>query len=71
MTPVQIRSYSTPQAAYIAKGMLETNGIEAFVRENASESVFPAPDAGISGTSLYVNEKDAEKASALLREHED
>lgn len=71
MNPRILRTYGTPQAAYIAQGMLEANGIKAYVSENASESVFPAPDGGISSTALYVDSPDYDRAMDLLREHGD
>lgn len=66
-----IREYGSEAEAYIAKGMLVSSGINAEVSANASASVFPAPDAGISAYSLYVPEKDFDQAVRLLESHED
>ena len=68
---VLLQEYDTPQEAYIVKGMLEANGIEAYVSEDVASSVFPAPDAGTGSTSLYVEEKDLDEAVRLLKAHGD
>lgn len=59
-------TYSTPEEAYIVKGMLESNGIPALVR-NENNLYVPVFD----GVSVVVFEKDLEKARKLLDEHGD
>lgn len=61
-----LSQYDTLQEAHIVKGMLDANGIDSFVSENALSSVFPAPDAGTGITSLYVGDADYERAYRLV-----
>ena len=68
---VKIREYGETSEAWISKGLLENYGIRAEVVSNASSSVFPAPDAGIDVSSLYVDEADRDRALELLAEHGD
>ena len=69
MTP--IRRFDTADAAYIAKGLLDSYGIQAEVVSNAASSIFPAPTAGIGVSTLYVPEADAARATSLLASHGD
>lgn len=62
-----LREYSAEAPAYIDKGMLNANGVNSVIVENAVSSVFPAPDAGIGTVKLYVAASDYEKAKALLK----
>ncbi len=66
-----IRTYDTPDGAYIAKGMLDSNGIHAEVISNAASSLFPAPYAGIGRSALYVPDDEAERAEQILIAHEE
>lgn len=67
----QIRVYDTPERAYIVKGYLANNDIQAEVRSNASSMLFPAPDAGIGASVLYVPAGCFARAEALLNERGD
>lgn len=66
-----LQEYDTPQEAYIVKGMLEANGIEAFVSESGMSSVFPAPDSGTGTTAVYVADGSLDKARNLLQQRGD
>lgn len=66
-----LQEYDTPQEAYIVKGMLESNGIEAYVSVSGMSSVFPAPDSGTGTTAVYVSDGSIEKAREILRRHGD
>ena len=66
-----IRQYGLLQEAYIAKGMLDANGIHSAVSENALNSIYPTPDTGTSSINLYVDSGDFDKADKLLTEHGD
>ena len=59
---VTVATYSSPEEAYIVKGMLESNGVPAIVvnDDNLYVPVF-------NGVRVQVNASDAEKAEALLR----
>lgn len=66
-----LQEYDTPQEAYIVKGMLEANGIKAYISESVASSLFPAPDSGTGTTAVYVDEDSLDKALELLKEHGD
>lgn len=66
-----LAQYSTLDEAIIVKGMLATHGIKAEIITNAMSSVFPAPGAGTTSVSLYVDAADEKAALDLLREHSD
>lgn len=66
-----LRRYDTPEEAIIVKGMLRNNGINAYVNTNTASTIFPAPDAGISSSELYVDYNDVDKANQLLKQHDD
>lgn len=63
---IKLDVFESPQEANIVKGMLESNGIPAFVQDdnNLYVPVF-------NGVSIYVNERDLEKARQLLKSHRD
>lgn len=67
----QIAVFPNIEEAYIAKGMLESNGIESRVEQSGISTIFPAPGAYNGGISLYVNDDMAEEAAKLLKEHGD
>lgn len=66
METTTIASYNTLQEAMIVKGMLEENGIKAFVSDNNNLYV---PVFG--GVDVIVYAKDAERARELLEAHHD
>lgn len=66
METTTLASYSTLQEAMIVKGMLEENGIKAFVSDNNNLYV---PVFG--GVDLIVYAKDVAKARELLASHHD
>lgn len=61
-----LNQYSNEAEAYIDKGYLESNGIEAEVVSNAMSDLFPAPGSGNGSIDLYVPESEYEKAYSLL-----
>lgn len=61
-----VNQYSNEQEAYIDKGFLDSNGINATVVSNAMSDLFPAPGSGNGSIDLYVPAKDYEKARQLL-----
>lgn len=63
-----INQYSNAPEAYIDKGFLENNGIEAQVISNAMSDIFPAPGAGNGSIDLYVPDNEYDKAYKLLFE---
>jgi len=61
-----VREYPSVADAYIDKGMLETNGIECVISNNAMSEVFPAPDSGTGRVQLYVPDDKYNDARSLL-----
>lgn len=66
-----VRNFNTLQEAYIAKGMLESAGINCEVSESAMSSIFPGPGGGVGLITLYVEDEKAAEADRLLAEHDD
>lgn len=63
--------FSTPQEAYIAKGMLDANGIPSIINNEDFYNVYPIGFNSIGGIRLMVPEEDYDKAIQLLKEHGD
>lgn len=63
--PVLAAEFSNERDAAIACGMLQTNGIEAFVVDDAMATIYGA-GATWAPVRLYVRADDAEKAAELL-----
>lgn len=61
-----INQYSNEAEAYIDKGFLDSNGINAEVVSNAMSEIFPAPGSGNGSIDLYVPDSEYEKAYELL-----
>lgn len=64
-----LKEYGTEQAAYIDKGLLETNGINCVVVTGGLSSIYPVPDAGIDSVKLYVAKDSYDEAVNLLAQH--
>lgn len=64
-----VATFSDPMTASIAKGMLESHGIPSIIDNQAMNSLYPAPMAGVSEVSLSVNDRDFDRAAKLLNEH--
>lgn len=60
---ITIASYNSATEAYIAKGYLESQGIRCQIRNENVPQTLP-----IGAVELLVDEKDADKALALLKE---
>jgi predicted RNA-binding Zn-ribbon protein involved in translation (DUF1610 family) len=64
MVPVQV--YNNYMDAHIAKGMLEKEGISAWLDNENTMTVIPFLGNAAGGIRLMVTEADQEKAAALL-----
>lgn len=62
---VRVGTYSDPAAAYIAKGMLETNGVPASLTNDTISTVYPMTDTW-AAVDLYVPQSMAAMAVRLL-----
>lgn len=69
MTPRLLKTYGSPESAYIEAGMLRSHGIRCEVNESAGSELFPAPDGGVGTTALYVDASQADEALKLLQSH--
>ena len=63
--PVVLASFLDPNEAHIFRGLLENEGIEAFVYHERSATIMPIT---VSGVQVAVREKDLELARSLLEE---
>lgn len=63
------RTFNSDVEAYIAKGVLETNGIYAQLEGNTLSSVYP--HLGFSELRLYIRRADFLMADQLLEENRD
>lgn len=61
--------YSNEADAYIAKGVLETNGIKCFIVGDTLSSVYPS-QLSFAGLRLMVRNVDFFMASQLLNDYE-
>ena len=63
-----LKTFQNPLDANLTKGLLESNGIEAFIFDENIAYVNPVLTTAIGGVKLLVSSKDYEKAAALLSE---
>lgn len=63
---VIVAKFSTITETNIVKGLLESNGIEAYIRNAALSNIFPNIPLTASEIELVVREKDFDKAKAIL-----
>jgi predicted RNA-binding Zn-ribbon protein involved in translation (DUF1610 family) len=68
MVPVQV--YNNYMDAHIAKGMLEEEGIDAWLDNENTMTVIPIIGNATGGIRLMVTETDQQKATALLAQIE-
>lgn len=68
-----IAVFPTAAEASIAQGMLANNGIESFIDNSTSSSVYPIAfgSLGFGAVNLVVASQDAERAKRLLDAHKD
>jgi hypothetical protein len=63
---ITLRSFSTPIEAHLALSVLESEGIEGFVRDEFTIALRPYLAPALGGVRLDVHPQDAERARALL-----
>lgn len=68
--PTVIAEFTTEAEAYIAKGMLEAEGISAEIEPNRMATLYGAGSTW-SPVRLFVADADAERARRLLEQHND
>lgn len=65
---VLLKDYCSEFEAYVDKGLLEDNGINCVVYEDALASLYPAPDLALGRIKLYIDDDKLELANRLLEE---
>jgi|GEM_PF-927344 len=63
--PVVVASFLNPNEAHIFRGLLENEGIEAFVYHERSATIMPIT---VGGIQVAVRERDLDMARSLLEE---
>ena len=61
-----VDTYQYSSEALIFKGKLESEGIEVFMRDNATIDANPLYSNAVGGIKLYVKNEDAEMAKQIL-----
>lgn len=70
MTWITVASFTSPEEAYIVKGMLENNDIPVAMTNETISSVYPMTDTW-APVELQVPADLADKAKGLLESHRD
>jgi DNA-directed RNA polymerase subunit RPC12/RpoP len=68
MNFVAVQVYTNYIDAHIARGQLEDNGINTWLRDEHTITIDPILTNALGGIKLMVPEKDAEAAIAILNE---
>jgi hypothetical protein len=63
---VTLKSFNTTIEAHLARGMLESEGVEAVIRDEHTISIRPYLSQALGGVRLDVLEEDFERARELL-----
>ncbi|HBN09463.1 MAG TPA: hypothetical protein DD435_12710 [Cyanobacteria bacterium UBA8530] len=63
---ITIRSFFNPLEAYMARSLLESEGIEVILLDENLASVAPAYSNATGGVRLQVEENEADRAMAIL-----
>ena len=65
---VVIFSFTYPHEAYVAKGLLESNGIEVLLKDEMTTQVYNFYSNAIGGVKIQVKKSDVEGAKKILKE---
>lgn len=64
---ILFRTYSTLPEAWIAKNILEQNGISCFIANEYFAQLYPLYDtSSVGGVQLHLFEQDKDKATEIL-----
>jgi hypothetical protein len=64
---ILLTTFNSNVEAILAKGMLESEGIEVYVTSNDRGAVAGTLHASLSGNAIYVDSKNAQQAKELLK----
>ena len=65
-TLVTLNVYNSDAEAYIAKGLLESNGIKCIVDNEIMSTIYPIPFSTIGQVRLMVLQRDENMAREIL-----
>ena len=68
---VTVGTFDMPTEAHLAKGLLEANGLEAFLADELTVGVAWHLSNAVGGIKLQVPETDVERATGILAARED
>lgn len=68
---IEIRQYNNYVSANIAKGLLEDNGVECYLKDENVSTIMPIWNIAIGGVKLFVSPDQAKEADLLLKKAED
>ena len=68
---VTVATFDMPTEAHLAKGLLEANGLTAFLADELTVGVAWHLSNAIGGIKLQVAENDVERATGILATRED
>lgn len=63
---ILLNTYYSDVDAYIAKGVLETNGIPCVINNEIMSSVYPITTTSLGGIKLLIFRRDLDVARELL-----
>ena len=63
-----LSSYTYSSEAQIFKGLLESNGIDVFLRDNHTVDADPLVSNAVGGVKLFVKTQDLDRAKTILSE---
>ena len=61
-----LREFDNVVEAHIARGVLESNGVECILNNEAISSIYPSLPNSLGSIQLLVREEDVEQAEAIL-----
>ena len=65
---ITVKTYNMSHEAMVLQSLLESEGIECFIKDNLSVQVEPFYSNSIGGAKLQVKEQDYQRAVNLLLE---
>ena len=63
---ITIKTYTYPHEVYVERGKLESEGIQTFLKDEATVQVYNFYSNAVGGVKLQVFADDAERAIAIL-----
>lgn len=64
---VTVATYETPEAAHAGRGLLASNGIDAYVGDDMMVGLLQPLSEVVGGVKLTVAEENAEQATEILK----